>query len=72
MLEKEHVLAWCEIEHDLYEENGHVFGITLDLFNNHTYFYHKKDGFYTDLANLHDDIFDAIERFNAIVKGCEE
>lgn len=67
MLPKEHVLGWCEIEHALYEENGHVFGVVLDLFNNHKYFYHMKNGQYTDLIDRDEDIYDAIDKFNAIV-----
>jgi hypothetical protein len=72
MLEKKSVLAWTEIEHALYEENGHTFGIVIDLFNNHKYFYHEKDGLYTDLADLEDDIYGAIDRFNDIVAEYKE
>ena len=68
MLNKEAVLAWNEVEHDLYEENGHIFGVELDLFNNHIYYYHKgiKDGkeFYHFLST---DIYRAIEKFNAML-----
>lgn len=68
MLKKESVLFWNEIEHDLYEENGHVFGIELDLFNNHKYFYEKiiQDGRKSYLY-LEGDIFDAIDQFNEIL-----
>lgn len=66
MLNKVNVLAWEEIDHDLYEENGHVFGVELDLFNSHTYFYHRQgnlyDYFYTD------DIYVAIDKFNKMSK----
>lgn len=69
MLDKEKVLAWCEIEHDLYEEDGHIFGIELDLFNGHTYFYHKQGNVYDYLADPREDIYDAIDKFNEIVRG---
>lgn len=72
MLKRETVLAWTEIEHDLYEEDGHIFGIELDLFNDHIYFYHRKDGFYTYLTGIYDDIYDAIDKFNDIVKEGKE
>ena len=68
MLKKEMVLGWCEVEHDLYEEDGHVFGVILDLFNNHKNFYHRQGNTYIDLNNLHEDIYDAIEHFNAILE----
>ena len=68
MLNKEMVLAWCEVEHDLYEEDGHIFGVELDLFNNHKYFYHRKGNTYIYLSNVKEDIYDAIEHFNAILR----
>lgn len=69
MLEKERVLTWSEVEHDLYEENGYIFGIELDLFNNHKNYYCKtidEDGreYY---QFLHGDIYNAIEQFNAML-----
>ena len=68
MLDKNIVLAWNEVEHDLYEENGYIFGIELDLFNDHESHYCKtiKDGkeFY---HYFYGDIYDAIEQFNAFV-----
>lgn len=68
MLSKEMVLSWFEVEHDLYEENGHIFGIELDLFNNHKYYYHKtvEDGkeFYQFLKG---DIYQSIEQFNEML-----
>ena len=68
MLRNETVLSWCEIEHDLYEENGHVFGVELDLFNNHKHFYHRQGNTYIYLAQERDkDICDAIKEFNAII-----
>lgn len=36
MLNQSEVVWWNEIEYDLYEENGHIFGVELDLFNNHS------------------------------------
>ena len=68
MLSKEMVLSWFEVEHDLYEENGHIFGVELDLFNNHKYYYHKtvEDGreFYQFLKG---DIYQSIEQFNEML-----
>lgn len=68
MIKKEFVLCWNEIEHDLYKENGHIFGIALDLFNNNKSYYCKtiEDGheFY---QYLEDDIYNAINQFNAIL-----
>jgi hypothetical protein len=70
MLSKESVVFWTNVEHVLYEENGHQFIIEFDLFNNHHYFYHRKDGYYTELArSTFDDIYDAIDKFNEIVIG---
>lgn len=40
-----------EVEHDLYEENGHVFGIELDLFNDRIYFYHRIGVVYDYLSD---------------------
>lgn len=68
MLKKEIVLAWNEVEHDLYEEDGHVFGVILDLFNNHKNFYHRQGNTYIELNGLHEDIYDAIDKFNAILE----
>ena len=67
MLKREDVLAWCEVEHDLYEENGHVFGVEFDLFNNHKYFYHRQGNTYIYLNESKEDIYDAIDKFNSIV-----
>lgn len=66
MLEREKILQWSEIEHDLYEENGHIFGIELDLFNGHGSYYYKHNEQYIYLEGS--DIYEAIERFN---KLCE-
>lgn len=68
MLNKEAVLCWNEIEHNLYEENGHIFGVELDLFNNHKNYYHKiveDDREYYQF--LKGDIYMAIEQFNAML-----
>ena len=62
-LNKENVLFWDDVEKDLYAEEDKVFGISLDLFNNHTYFYIKyKDG--SELPIMTDNIYDAIDVFN--------
>ena len=70
MLNPNMVLGWEEVEHDLYEENGYIFGIELDLFNGHEMYYTKstdKNGntYYRDLG---DDIYNAIKEFNIILK----
>lgn len=73
MLDKNYVLGWEQVEHDLYEEDGHVFGIELDLFNNHTSFYYARRIKSSPLADyyksqtfeyLDDDIYKAINQFN--------
>lgn len=70
MLNTKTVLAWSEVEHDLYEENGRIFGVELDLFNNHEYYYCKtvKDGgeYY---EYFYGDIYSAIEYFNSLLEG---
>lgn len=70
MLLREAVVVWNEIEHDLYEENGYIFGVELDLFNNHKYYYCKtiEDGeeYYQYLEG---DIYSAIDSFNLLLKG---
>lgn len=68
MLNKENILAWNSIEQDLYEEDGHVFGVELDLFNNHIYFYHRQGNFYDYLTEPKEDIYDAIDNFNKILE----
>jgi hypothetical protein len=70
MLNPNMVLGWEEVEHDLYEENGYVFGVELDLFNGHENFYAKetdKNGniYYYELSN---DIYKAINEFNEIME----
>ena len=68
MLDKEEVLWWNEVEHDLYEENGHIFGVELDLFNNHKYYYCKTiENGSEYYQSLHGDIYMAIEQFNTIL-----
>ena len=72
MLKKETVLAWgnIKLEKPLYEENGHEFVVAFDLFNNHTYYYHRKDNLYIDLTDTpREDIYDAIDKFNKIIEG---
>ena len=68
MLCKESVLFWNEVENVLYEENGYQFVVVFDLFNNHKYFYCRKDGYEIDLVEpASEDIYDAINRFNKII-----
>ena len=70
LLNKECVLFWNEVENVLYEENGYQFVVVFDLFNNHKYFYCRKDGYEIDLIEtLREDIYDAIDKFNKIVAG---
>lgn len=69
-MNKDIVAFLTEVEHDLYEENGHIFCVVLDLFNNHQYYYCKtvEDGreYYVDLDS---DIYTAIEQFNKMIWG---
>ena len=69
MLDKSSVVFWNAIEKDLYEENGYIFGIELDLFNNHQYYYCKtiQNG-HEYYQTLNDDIYKAIEEFNNLIK----
>lgn len=70
MLGYEAVLCWNEIEHDLYKENGYIFGVELDLFNNHKYYYCKTiEGGKEYYKYLDGDIYDAIDSFNLFLKG---
>lgn len=74
MLSKEAIVFWndIELEKPLYEENGHEFVVAFDLFNDHTYYYHRKDGFYVDLTKTpREDIYDAIDAFNKIIASEE-
>ena len=68
MLNKERVLFWNEVEHNLYEEEGFIFGVELDLFNNHKTYYCKTieddEEHYQYLGN---DIYLAIEQFNSML-----
>lgn len=70
MLLREAVVVWNEVEHDLYEENGYIFGVELDLFNNHKYYYCKtiedRREYYQYLEG---DIYSAIDSFNLLLKG---
>lgn len=73
MLDKEKVLFWNEIECDLYEENGHIFGVELDLFNNNKFYYCKTmehfDGNNREYYQyFQGDIFSAIDQFNMMLK----
>lgn len=68
MLDKNYVLGWEEVEHDLYEENGKTFGVELDLFNGHKNYYCKtvEDGI-EHYQYLKGDIYKAIDQFNAML-----
>lgn len=68
MLDTSYILSWSEVEHDLYEENGKIFGVELDLSNNHKVYYCKttKDG--RELYQYLDyNIFKSVEMFNAML-----
>ena len=75
MLGKEFILFWNEIEKDLYEEDGYVFGIELDLFNNHQSYYCKiseKTSPHSDSQRVYyhqlsDNIYEAIDQFNEMI-----
>ena len=68
MLEKNYVLCWEEVEHDLYEENGKTFGVELDLFNGHENYYCKTiDNKGEHYQYLKGDIYKAIDQFNAML-----
>ena len=41
LLNSEKLLQWSVIEHDLYEENGYIFVVDIDLFNNQKSYYYK-------------------------------
>lgn len=68
MIKREKILQWFEIEHDLYEENGYIFVVEIDLFNNQRSYYYKttdEDG--TEYYQfLHKDLYNAIEMFNEL------
>lgn len=62
MLSDTNVLWWEEVQHILYEEDGFKFGVELDLFNNHQYFFMVyPDGCEHDLDA---DVYNAIHEFN--------
>ncbi len=68
MLDQNTVLAWNEVEHDLYKENDYIFGVELDLFNNHKYYYCKTVENGRELYQyLHGDIYESIIQFNAML-----
>ena len=70
LLNSEKLLQWSVIEHDLYEENGYIFVVDIDLFNNQKSYYYKttdEDG--TEYYQfLHKDIYNAIELFNEVLE----
>lgn len=69
MLSPHIVLAWEDVEHDLYEEDGCILGVELDLFNGHQAYYVKAANnngvtYYQDVGS---DVCKAIEQFNKIL-----
>lgn len=68
MLDKNSVLFWNEVEHDLYEENDKIFGVELDLFNGHENYYCKTiEDNIEHYQYLKGDIYKAIEQFNSML-----
>lgn len=68
MLDNDMVLSWEEVEHDLYEENGKIFGVEIDLFNNHKRYYYKEHSYIREwFFYLSDDIYEAIKEFNSML-----
>ena len=70
MINKEDAVWWNEIEIELWEEKGYMFGVELDLFNNQKSYYYKvrtvdNKEYY---EYLHGDIYSAIEQFNAMLE----
>lgn len=70
MIDSKMILAWSEVEHDLYEENGFVFGVELDLYNGNKNYYCKTvEDNHEYYQYLRGDVFDAAGQFNAIVEN---
>lgn len=69
MLDKNYVLGWQEVDHDLYEENGKTFGVEFDLFNGHEIYYCKtiEDGKELYQYFLTNDIYEAIKQYNLML-----
>ena len=65
-------VVWMnEVQADIYkDESGRVFGVELDLYNNHRNFYIRyPDG--TEKTFFTDDVYQAINMFNKErVNGC--
>ena len=69
MLHIDTALLWNEVEHDLYEEDGHIFGVELDLVNNQKQYYCKTVDVDREFyIYLHGDIYDAIGQFNMTLR----
>ena len=67
MLDRDFVLCCEEVEHDLYEEDGFIFGIELDLFNGHQLYYCKTSDDHPCYWDLGEDIYQAMDQFNDII-----
>ena len=67
MLDRDFVLCCEEVAHDLYEEDGFIFGIELDLFNGHQSYYCKTSDDHLCCLDLGVDIYQAIDQFNDII-----
>ena len=69
MLDKSSILFWNEVEHDLFQDGRHIFGVELDLCNGHQKYYCKEKSYVKEYFwYLNDDIYKAIEQFNSIVE----
>lgn len=63
------LFGWSDIEHDLHEEDGYIFGVELDLSNNQKYYYCKTVDDNGELYQyLKGDALNAINQFNAILE----
>lgn len=68
MLDKNCVLGWEDVEHDLYKEGHYIFGVELDLFNGHKSYYCKTVTNGTETIEYFlEDVYEAIDRFNEIL-----
>lgn len=72
MISKETIfaMAYTDLEYDLYEENGHIFGVEFNVFSNTKCYYYKtfknKGEYYRYLKG---DIYAAIDQFNSILSN---
>lgn len=65
MIDKQSVLWWNEIQADICRVDDKIFGVELDLFNNHMNFYIRFPDWSEHLIDT-DDVYEAIDEFNRI------